>query len=124
MYPDLDLDALRLKPEMIGELKPRKRPPRRGKGERFLCHIPWPWVCEAAKLPGRAWHVAAGIWHVAGMEGTRTVQWRPKIGTELGLNYQAFYRGLAALEVAGLIRVERHRGRSPTITILHPTEGS
>jgi DNA-binding transcriptional ArsR family regulator len=37
---------------------------------------------------------------------------------EFGLDRNAKYRTLAWLERAGLVRVERRRGRSPVVTLL------
>lgn len=85
---------------------------------RFIAEKRWRWACAAAKLPGKAAIVGDGIWLLRGLEKSDTFKWRPSIGAELGLTYHTFYRGLTALEAAGLVSVERRCGRSPIITLI------
>lgn len=80
--------------------------------------IPLDWLHRAANLPGRALHVAIGIWHLARLVKNRTVKLSQKNFRKLGLNRNAAYRGLAALEKEGLIRIERPPGQNSTVTIL------
>ena len=89
-------------------------------GEKFLKGpIPWNWLCKASSLPGKAFHVAIGIWHLAGLsKGNRTFTLSQKTLRELGLKRNAVYRSLAALESEGLIKVVRHTGRNSNVTIL------
>jgi hypothetical protein len=98
------------------------RPSRRRGGEGFLKGpIPWPWLCIAARLRGKALVTAIVIWHLAGLRRKLTVQWEPHKAESFRLGRHAAYRGLTALERVGLVAVERHRGRCPIITILpHP----
>jgi hypothetical protein len=49
------------------------------------------------------------------------VHWRPSKAREFGVSRQATYRGLAAIEAAGLATVDRHVGRCPLVTILDVT---
>ena len=114
-----DPERLKLPPGAVGNAKPSKRPPRHRKGEQFLWGpIPWLWVSAAAKLPGRALHVSLVLWRLAGIKKDCNVRWEPSAGKYLGVNRWAAHRGLAALERAGLVAVERRRGRSPIVTIL------
>jgi DNA-binding MarR family transcriptional regulator len=40
---------------------------------------------------------------------------------KLGIHRKSAYRGLSALEAAGLITIVRHAGRAPIVTILEVT---
>ena len=96
-----------------------KRPPRHRPGGAFLSGpVPWDWLSAASHLPGKALHVSIVLWRLVGLEKKRTVKWRPSEATSLGLDRHAVYRGLTALEGAGLVSVKRARGRAPEVTIL------
>ena len=124
MVDTIDLEQFRAKRDggpwpATPERKPKaKRPPRHRPGDWFLKGpIPGPWLSLAAKLPGKALHVGLALWCAAGMvKGNRlkltSDQLRP-----FGVGYDAGHRGLAALERAGLVTVDRHRGRCPVVTI-------
>jgi DNA-binding MarR family transcriptional regulator len=88
-------------------------------GERFLRGpIPMPWLLAASSLPGKALSVGVAIWHVAGMEKTARVRLSHKLLREGGVTRDSAYRALRRLEVAGLVAVNRHRGRSPIVELL------
>lgn len=115
----LDLKSLRL--ESTGQTpKPQElRPPRHKAGEWFLKGpIPWGWLVLAARLPGKAIHVAIVAWFLAGMRRSRRGPLPSSQLRVLSVSRFACYRGLSALEGAGLITVERHPGRSPIVTLL------
>jgi hypothetical protein len=86
--------------------------------------VPLPWLRVAARLKGRALHVGIALWFLAGLEKSRDVRLAPKALANLGVDRHAGYRGLRALESAGLVSVERHRGRSPRVRILEGAEAS
>jgi hypothetical protein len=73
---------------------------------------------SAARLPGKALAVGLAIWFHAGLEKRREVQLAGSTMVAMGINRAAGYRGLAALEKAGLITVERHRGRRARVTLV------
>jgi hypothetical protein len=96
-----------------------QKPPRHKPGEKFLKGpIPWKWLMLAAQQPGRAFHVAIALWFLAGIKQERTVGLSNKLMKDFGVDRHAKYRGLHALEVVGLVSVERRGGRSPVVTIL------
>ena len=98
----------------VGTKLPRHKP-----GEKFLKGpIPWNWLAQAVSQPGKALHVAIALWFLAGVKRTRTVPLSGSVLDELGVSRYSGYRALTALEHAGLVRVERHRGRNPIVTIL------
>jgi hypothetical protein len=82
--------------------------------------VDWKWLSAAARLPGRALHVALAIAYLDGFEEAGTVKLKPSVCTELGINRHAAYRALDHLEEAGLIKVQRKKGSAPVVTILFP----
>lgn len=94
--------------------------PRHKAGQRFLKGpIPLDWLAIAAAQPGKAFHIALGIWFWVGVKKSNRVafsmQW---LKTTFGVDRCSGYRGLAALERAGLVSVIRHRGRKSVVTLL------
>ncbi|MBT6483436.1 MAG: hypothetical protein HOK71_02030 [Planctomycetaceae bacterium] len=62
--------------------------------------------------------VALVIWFQAGLEKRRTkLRLTTKMIERFGVNRQAGYRALAALEDAGLVTVDRKPGRCPLVSI-------
>jgi hypothetical protein len=96
-----------------------KKPPRHKAGEKFLKGpIPWNWLAQAASLTGRAIQVALALWFLVGVTRRRTVALSGSVLRDLGVDRYAGYRGLNALEEAGLVSVSRHAGQNPMVTIL------
>ena len=96
-----------------------QKPPRHKPGEKFLKGpIPWKWLAQAAQKPGKALQVAMALWFLAGIKLKRTVALSGSLLRGLGVNRHSGYRGLKALEMAGLVSVIRHLGRNPIVTIL------
>jgi hypothetical protein len=113
-----DPDKLKLPVFMIGQAKGTNRLPRHKPGGRFLKGpIPWDWLSVAARLPGKALHVATALWFAAGIKNTRVVALSGKVLRDMGVQRNAGYRGLDALEGAGLVSVDRHSGRCPLVTM-------
>jgi len=97
--------------------------PRHKPRELFLRGpIPWRWLEMAARLPGRALAVGIVLWHLVGLRRHWTVRLSPSKTRSLGLSPRVTRRGLKALEGAGLVAVDRHRGRSPEVTVLNVPE--
>ena len=80
--------------------------------------LPLPWFQRAAALPGKALHVALAIWYVRGLCRADTFPLKRSATATLGVSADATYDALSNLEAAGLVRVQRHRGRSPVVTVL------
>lgn len=79
------------------------------------------WLCAASKACGRGsgFKVAIALWYLSGLNRqARTVKLSGSVLREFGIERHAGYRGLGALEAAGLVIVERHPGRSPLVTII------
>jgi len=86
--------------------------------DRFLRGpIPWTWLVEAARLPGRTLHLGMVIWHLEGFQQTGTVKLKPSLCRELGMDRHASYRALKELERAGLVSVTRKRGAAAMVTL-------
>lgn len=100
-------------PEIRTDAKVTKRP-------RFLKGpIPYEWLIRAGELPGESMKMAILIWHVSGLEKKRTgLPLPPRLWQDWYRNRKTFYRALERLEGAGLITVERRRGRSPVVSIV------
>ena len=96
-----------------------KRQPLRRDGGRFLRGpIPLSWLAPAAVLPGKALHVAIALWFLSGLKRSSTVKLTGSLRSQFGILPDAGRRGLAALERAGLVFVERPPGCCPRVTIL------
>ncbi len=80
--------------------------------------VPWGWLEQAARQPGRALHVAIALWFRSGLKRSKTVKVPRAVLSTMGVDRHAGYRGLAALERAGLVHVARVPGKSPEVTIL------
>lgn len=115
MDDPFDIDRLRIPDRMpVG----RAKAPRRKSGELFLKGpIPWWWIEKAARLPGQALSVGLVAWHLRGLRRSDTFRLAPSKVRSLGLSPRVARRGLKALENAGLVAVDRHRGRSPDVTL-------
>lgn len=88
-------------------------------GGRFIKGpIPLDWIGRAACLPGKTLHVALALQYLAGLQKTHTVKLGAKALAVLGVARDAKYEALDRLQEAGLIAVERARGRAPVVTIL------
>jgi hypothetical protein len=114
------LEGLQLEPDVAASLvtlpAKEKRPKKK---ERFVRGpIPAVWIEQAARLPGRALHVALLIRYLDGFDQTGTVKLRPSVRNAYGMDRFSCMRGLDQLEAAGLISVQRKCGSSPVATIL------
>jgi hypothetical protein len=61
--------------------------------------------------------VGLALWYLVGVKKSRAVKPTWDTWQRFGLSPDAGRRGLAALEVAGLVAVDRHPGRCPVVTI-------
>ncbi len=116
----MDLQNLTLK--QISPLVSTGKAPRHQPGEHFLRGpIPMKWLSAASSASGRGsgLKVALAIWYLSGLNGqSHTVKLQTAALRNLGVDRHAAYRGLKALEEAGLVRVQRHPGRTPVVTLL------
>jgi len=79
------------------------------------------WICASAVASGHGggFKVAIALWYLSGLNHqAKTVKLSGSVLREMGVERHAAYRGLAALERAALVSVQRCAGRSPIVTIL------
>ena len=69
-------------------------------------------------MPGKALAVGMALWFEAGCQKDSTVSTGRRLFKGFSVGRKAVYRNLQILEAAGLIKVERHPGRSPVVTLL------
>ena len=119
----VSFDPLRLPNQSRPKLSP-SRPPKHRRDEGFLMGpIPWAWLQQAARLPGRELHVAIFLWRFALMNNTDTLTVTVNVLEELGVKRHAASRALKNLDRAGLIKAIQHPGRKPRVTLLpYPSE--
>ena len=72
----------------------------------------------AAQLPGHALHLYIATRHLCDLRRAQTVTLSSSYLKPWGLDRHAKRRALAALELAGLISVDRHRGRATRVTLI------
>jgi len=85
---------------------------------QFIPPISAEWYNRAARLPGKAVIVATVIRFEAAKRHSTQVKLTGRMTESFGIRQMARLRALAALEAAGLIRVERRFGSSPVISII------
>jgi hypothetical protein len=99
---------------------------QRVQGEFVKGPLPMTWLTTASKLPGKApLAVGLALWFEAGRRRSMTVTLTTAILARFGVqDRKAKYRGLCALEQAGLIAVVRVPRRNPVVTILDAQDSS
>lgn len=102
----VNLDMLNVKRKVPRQLRPFLRGP-----------VPIWWLAVAAELPGKALAVGLALWYRKGIIDAETVRPSWKLWKMLGIGRHAARRGLANLEAAGLVTVERKVGKNPLVTI-------
>ena len=118
----IDPEALKLGTALVAPKKmDRRKAPTAKKGEHFLRGpIPMDWLKAASKASGKGcgFQVAIALWYLSGLNRqARTVKLSGSILLGMGINRHACYRGLAALEAAKLVEVDRLSGQCPTVTL-------
>ena len=84
--------------------------------------LPYGWIATAANLPAKTLHLAMAIRYLVGVTKSSTIKLSYKYPKEFGVGVKAFYSALTNLEQAGLISVQRSKGRSPIITVLNAAD--
>jgi len=102
-----------LEREIPTEVSRRSKIRRQG---RFLKGpIPLPLIAIAAKLPGQSLALYIAIHHQTALTGKPMVTLPSSLLVDLGISRDAKARGLRNLEKAGLVQVDRSRGRSARV---------
>jgi DNA-binding transcriptional ArsR family regulator len=76
------------------------------------------WLVTASKLPGKSLQISMALWFLKGVTRKNTVKLSGKLVRSFGVSRSTLYRGLTEMENAGLISIQRQKGRSPIVTIL------
>lgn len=76
------------------------------------------WLRVAAKLPGKALHVGLAVWWCAAHSECPHVLLTREAGVAFGLSRDCVYDALTRLSAAGLVLVDRQRGRHPVVSLL------
>src|SRR5262245_35663282 len=114
-----DPARLQLPEGMVGVPTTKRKPAHHRKVEPFLRGpLSWTWLTRAARLPGRAIHVGLVLWRRAGLRKTKVVKLSYADLISMGVTVSSAKRGLARLELDGLVSVVRHPGRNPIVTLL------
>jgi hypothetical protein len=114
-----ELEAFRYSGNELGRKKQATRKPKTV-GAFIRGPIPLDWLGRAAKIPRRnAVLVGLVLFYLAGLASKRDglVLCVERCKT-FGLGRKAVQRGLADLEAAGLVRVDRVVGRCPRVDIV------
>ena len=80
--------------------------------------IPLRWLGKAAALPGKTLNVALALWWLHGMSNGEPFKLTGAALKHLNIERNAASAGLARLERAGLIAVQRRPGQRPTVSIV------
>ncbi len=80
--------------------------------------IPLDWMGAANSLPGKAGAVGLGLWFLKGVTRSNEVKVTGQVEKIAGCSRKSLYAGLAALERARLIRVQRKPGCRPVVEII------
>jgi hypothetical protein len=122
--PSPSADPFGLPEQSLPNPVPRTSPPGspngRRKGRFLRGPVPLDWLEVAAGCGGKSMAVAVLLWFRRGLTGSPEVNVGRSLRDRFAIPRTTFRRALASLERAGLVTVERHRGRSPRITLLDP----
>ena len=81
--------------------------------------IPWAWLQNATRLGGNALATGLAVWHLRALN--KSLEFKGslrRLGKCSGLSEKQTRTGLHRLEGAGLVKVFRAAGKSPTITLI------
>lgn len=101
---------------------PNHKPPGANPSLFLKGPIPLSLVARAGGLPGKALQVFLAIWLECDLKKSQFVKITHRRLESLNVLPDSGRRALLKLESAGLIHIDRHRGRSPLVTLLpYPT---
>ena len=102
----------------LSELASSGKSKTRRKKEHFIYRVPVNWAAAATKLHGKCLAVGLALWFKFGVEKKRQVKVTRTLLQKFGVNRHAGWRAINQLEAAGLVTVDRGRGRSSLVTII------
>lgn len=80
--------------------------------------LPLDWLERAAKLPGKALHVALTLLYLMSLRRSSEVRFSQATLRRLGTSRDASYDALAHMAETGLIRLDKRPGRAHVVTLL------
>lgn len=116
MYPRLGPNGIPEEPTKETVARWRKQDQKQ-RAEFLKGPIPLDWLSQAGSLPCAALRVGLVLWFEVGRRRSTTIRLGPGLLGKLNIPRTTGQRGLKALEAAGLVTVERHTGRCPTVSI-------
>jgi hypothetical protein len=129
--PNVDLDDISLTNEEVSEAFDKERADRDARRKSpaprkravpilgaFYPAIPEAWIETAARLPGKALHVALILRRKSVLTRSAAVYLTTNDIMPLGVDRSAKRHALCEMEKAGLVIVDRRNGRSPLVTII------
>ena len=111
----------RIPERMTEETKRRWEAHRQRKGRQYIASMPMSWIGATVKLAPFITKVALAIWYQAKRSRSAEAVVSPKLLEQFGVSRKAGYLALEKLEAAGVVKVDRHRGRAPRVKILERT---
>jgi hypothetical protein len=101
-----------------------RRPlPKHERGARFIRGpIPYVWLRVALSVGGKAGNLAWAIWWAVGVQRANPIRLSARMLRDFGISARAARRLLLEFERAGLLELDRRRGRGPTVTLLTPED--
>lgn len=91
---------------------------RKAEAKFIWAKIPFGWMWQANRLPGKAAHVGLALWFLSGVKKATTFKLTAEAVDLAGCGRKALYAGLASLERANLIAVVRRSGARPLVTLI------
>ncbi len=113
-----DVDALRIDPADSG-LVSKAAGSRNAKWQRKFIRVPWAWV-DRLKITNRGstYRLALVLIYEYWRNGGQAIRLSNAMLAGDGITRKSKWRALRELEQLGLIRIERHRRKSPVVTVL------
>ena len=83
----------------------------------YIPALPWRLFSTLVGLPGKALGLYLVLWRLSHIHKTASLHLTTVCLQGVGLSHDQKTRGLAALEAAGLVQVERVHGKNPRVTL-------
>jgi hypothetical protein len=114
-----DWDQLRLPAERVGKLETRRRPSRHRPGDPFIKRpVPHAWIASDCRLPGAGLRVAITSRFLCCRFRSESRSGLDAIASGLLISTRSARRGFHAVELAGLLAVQREPGCKLAVSVL------
>ncbi len=80
--------------------------------------VPYDWLRMALSFGGKAGHLSWALWWLVGIERGNPIRLTRQVLSDFEISTRASRRLLVDFERAGLVSVDRQRGRGPIVTLL------